>query len=162
MVTLIPGRETFSAEEWARAFFYTYCRRWGVPGRILSDRGKIFLSEFWKTLFKMMRTDLLVTTAYHPQTDGQSERTNQTVEVALRYLVNVRRTDWAECLPEVEFHINNTINSSTKVSPMEYLTGLNARTVDVAILPSLPPALKTWTDRHQIIRTEARDAITYA
>lgn len=162
MVTLIPGRETYSAEDWARSFFYTYCRRWGVPSRILTDRGKVFLSEFWKSLFKMMRTDLLVTTAYHPQTDGQSERTNQTVEVALRYLVNVRRADWAECLPEVEFHINNTINASTSVSPMEYLTGINARTVDVTILPSTAPALENWSQRRETIRLESRDAITYA
>jgi hypothetical protein len=162
MVTLIPGRETYSAEDWAKAFFFIYCRRWGVPSRILTDRGKVFLSEFWKTLFKMMRTDLLVTTAYHPQTDGQSERTNQTVEVALRYLVNVRRTDWAEHISEVEFHINNTTNVSSGASPMEFLTGVNARTVDTVALPSTPPAVRNWTQRRQEIRNEARDAIVYA
>ena len=93
MVTLIPGRETYSAENWASAFFYTYCRQWGVPSKILSDRGRIFLSDFWTKLFRMMRTDLLVTTTYHPQGDGQSERTNQTVEMALRHLVSALKND---------------------------------------------------------------------
>jgi hypothetical protein len=110
----------------------------------------------------MMCTDLLVTTAYHPQSDGQSERTNQTVEMALRYLVNVRNTDWAEYLAEVEFHINNSVSAATNVSPMEYLTGIKARTIEVAALPSSSPAVTTWTEHRQTIRQEARDAIVYA
>ena len=82
MVTLILGREDWSAESWANAFFKSYYRRWGVPARIITDRGKVFLSEFWTALFRILRTSLLVTTAYHPQSDGQSERTNQTVEIS--------------------------------------------------------------------------------
>jgi hypothetical protein len=110
----------------------------------------------------MMRTDLLVTTAYHPQGDGQSERTNQTVEMALRHLVDESKKDWAEHLPEVEFHINNTINASTKCSPMEYLTGLNARSVDSAALPSHPPAIQNWSKHRDMIRHNAADAVTFA
>jgi hypothetical protein len=162
MVTLIPGRETYSAEDWARAFFYTYCRRWGVPNKILSDRGRVFLSDFWTTLFKMMRTDLLVTTAYHPQGDGQIERTNQTVEIALRHLVNASKTDWAEHLSEIEFAMNNSVNASTKTSPMEYLTGMTARTIQTAALPSHSLAIRNWSKQREMIRQDAADAITFA
>ena len=151
MITLIPGRETYSAKDWARAFFYTYCRRWGVPNKILSDRGRIFLSEFCTILFRMMRTDLLVTTAYHPQGDGQSERTNQTIEVALRHLVNASKTDWAEHLAEIEFNINNTVNASTKLSPMQFLTGMNACAIETVGLPQHPQSIRTWSERREQI-----------
>jgi hypothetical protein len=110
----------------------------------------------------MMRIDLLVTMAYHPQTDWQSEWANQTVEVALRYLVNVCRTDWAEHLVEVEFHINNTANASSSTSLMEFLTGVNGRTVNTVALPSTPTAVKNWTQRGREIRDEAGYAMVYA
>jgi len=87
VVTLILGREDWTAPEWADAFIHGYYRTWGVPSRIITDRGKVFMSAFWTSLFRILRTKLMLTTSYHPQTDGQSERTNQTVEVALRHLV---------------------------------------------------------------------------
>jgi hypothetical protein len=143
MIMLIAGREDWSVVDWANAFFKQYYRRWGVPQRIITDRGAIFLSEFWTALFKIMRTTLLITTSYHPQTDGQSERTNQTAEIALRHLVNASKTDWVNHLPEVEFTINNSPNASIKRSPMEFLTGLNARcALDAPRAPRAPPSVE--------------------
>jgi hypothetical protein len=161
MVTLIAGREDWKVVDWANAFFKQYYRRWGVPQRIITDRGAIFLSEFWTVLFKIMRTTLLVTTSYHPQSDGQSERTNQTVEIALRHLVNASKTDWVDHLPEVEFTMNNSPNASTKRSPMEFLTGLNARcTLDAPRAPH--SAADPWSETRDEIRKEARDALLFA
>lgn len=161
MVTLIPGREDWSADKWANAFFKCYYRRWGVPSHILTDRGKIFLSEFWTALFRILRTALLVTTAYHPQGDGQSERTNQNVEIALRHLVNIRKDDWASYLPEVEFSLNNTTNASIGRSPMQFLTGLNApAAIEAATIPR--NSATEWASIRDELRDEARDAIKFA
>jgi hypothetical protein len=161
MVTIILGREDWSAERWAVGFWHGYYRRWGVPQRVVSDRGKVFLSEFWKGLFRMMRTDLLATTAYHPQTDGQSERTNQTVEIALRHLVGASKHDWPQFVTEVEFNYNTTVNTSTGKTPMEMVTGINARSgFEAASVDPHPP--HDWATRRQILRDDACDALTFA
>ena len=81
---LIPGREDFSAKDWAsRLLDYLRLCNWGIPTATISDRDLKFGSELWRELFRLLEVDLLVSTAYHPQTDGLSERTNQTVEIAL-------------------------------------------------------------------------------
>jgi hypothetical protein len=74
-----------------------------------------------------MRTDLLVTNAYHPQSDGQSERANQTVEIALRHLVGASKLDWPPFLAEVKFSHNTPVNVSTGKTLMEMVTGMNMR-----------------------------------
>jgi len=163
MSTLILGRENWTAEQWANAFFRSYYRRWGVPSRIITDRGKVFLSDFWTALFRILRTTLLVTTAYHPQSDGQSERTNQTVEIALRHLVNVRKNNWASCLAEVEFTMNNTVNASTGKSPMQFLAGMNAPSaLDAARHPVPLNTATDWFTVREELRDDARHALTFA
>jgi hypothetical protein len=163
MVTLIAGREDWKVVDWANTFFKQYYRRWGVPQRIITNRGTIFLSEFWTALFKIMRTTLLVTTSYHPQADSQSERTNQTAEIALRHLVNASKTDWVDYLPEVEFTMNNSPNASTKRSPMEFLTGLNARcALDAPRAPRASAPAEPWSDTCDLLHKEARDALLFA
>ena len=89
LLTLIAGKTTFSAQDWA----YLLLQRillinWGIPKAIISDRDPKFLSDFWRELFEQLRVKLLYSTAYHPQTDGMSERTNQTVEIALRHHIH--------------------------------------------------------------------------
>lgn len=95
---------------------------------IISDRGSIFVSEIWSAVFKRMDVKILMSTAYHPQTDGQSEATNQYLQSVLRFFVNERMDDWVRYLGEAEFVINNSPNSSTKKSPNEILYGFNLRT----------------------------------
>jgi hypothetical protein len=161
MVTIILGREDWNAERWAQAFWHCYYRRWGIPQRVISDRGKIFLSEFWTGLFRLMRTDLLVTTAYHPQSDGQSERTNQTVEIALRHLVGASKLDWPDFLTEVEFVHNTAVNVSTNKSPMEMVTGLTLRSGFESATPRITGPTD-WTQHRQLLRDEAHDALVFA
>jgi hypothetical protein len=162
MATLIPGREDWSAQQWAEEFFQTYYRRWGVPSKIITDRGKIFLSDFWTSLFRILRTNLLVTTAYHPQTDGQSERTNQTVEIALRHLVNPNKDDWVYYLGEIEYWSNNLVNKSTGKTPMQYLAAIDPRTpLDWASLQPDEKAIP-WIQNREQIRKEALDALAFA
>ena len=80
----------------------------GVPKTIVSDRGTQFVSSFWKQLHASMGTKLLYSTAYHPQTDGQTERVNQILEDMLRCCVLNYSKKWDECLPLTEFSYNNS------------------------------------------------------
>lgn len=83
---LVPGKETWSAAQWGHVVLRELMRHdWGVPKSIISDRDPRFMSDFWKGIFQRLGTKFLTSAAYHPQTDGQSERTNQSVEIGLRF-----------------------------------------------------------------------------
>ena len=89
MVTIIPGKSTFGAKDQAQLLLRSLLiGNQGTPKAIILDRDRKFLSEFWQTLFKELGVNLLYSSVYHPQTDGMSERTNQTVEVALRFYIS--------------------------------------------------------------------------
>ena len=96
-VTLIKGKDTFTAKDWSHAFLAKLdFVDWGLSGDFITDRDPKFLSKFWTSLFEKLGVKLLYSTAYHPQTDGSSERTNQTVEIALRFFVHtlVDPSEW--------------------------------------------------------------------
>ena len=87
-VTLLYGKTTYDAADWARLLLNRLLTSdWGLPEGIISDKDPKFLSDFWRAIFKRLATELLTSTAFHSQTNGGSERTNQTVEIALRYLI---------------------------------------------------------------------------
>ena len=112
-VELIPGRSDWTSEQWAEAM-YPMFRRWGIPRATISDRDPKWLSTFFQAIFRRQGTVMLLTTAYHPQSDGQSERTNQTVEIAIRYhIAQSRQKNWVEILPDIAARLNNSINAST-------------------------------------------------
>ncbi|GKA70071.1 putative reverse transcriptase domain-containing protein [Tanacetum coccineum] len=96
------------------------CRN-GVPVSIISDRDSHFTSNFWRSLQEALGTNLDMSTAYHPQTDGQSERTIQTLEVMLRACVIDFGNSWDRHLPLVEFSYNNSYHASIKAAPYEAL-----------------------------------------
>ena len=102
--------------------------RHGQPVSITSDRDSRFVSRFWKTLHESMGTKLQFSTAYYPQTDGQSERTIQTLEDMLRACVLDFKTQWDESLPLYEFAYNNSYHSSIGMVPFEALYGRRCRT----------------------------------
>ncbi|WVZ76000.1 hypothetical protein U9M48_024007 [Paspalum notatum var. saurae] len=101
----------------------------GVPKRIISDRGSQFTSRFWEQLHDSLDTKLRFSTAYHPQTDGQTERTNQILEDMLRACAIQYGTGWDKCLPYAEFSYNNSYQASLKKSPFEALYGKRCRTL---------------------------------
>jgi hypothetical protein len=88
----------------------------------------IVVLNFWRSLHEAMGTDLTYSTAYHPQTDGQTERVNQILEDMLRDCVLVYEKKWATCLPFAEFSCNNSYQASIKISPFEALYGWRCRT----------------------------------
>ena len=94
----------------------------GVPRSIVSDRGTQFTSKFWKQLHETLGTRLEFSTAFHPQTDGQTERVNQILEDMLRACVLDYGSTWDDNLPYAEFSYNNSYQSSLKMAPFEALT----------------------------------------
>ena len=95
-----------------------YCEN-GLPLEIVSDHDKLFMSKFWMALHKLTGVKLKMSSAYHPQKDGASERTNKTVNQALQYHVAQNQKGWARALPCVRFDLMNTINKSTGFSPFQ-------------------------------------------
>ena len=99
----------------------------GVPFSIISDRGTQFTSKFWRTLYAELGTRLDLSTAFHPQTDGQSERTIQVLEDMLRACVIEFGDHWDNFLPLAEFSYNNSYNSTIDMAPFEALYGRRCR-----------------------------------
>lgn len=107
---LIPACQTDTAERVASRFFSNWIGTLGSPVSIISDRDKLWTSVFWKALMKCTGTDFHMTTSFHPQADGRSERTNRTVGQTLRTFTSKRQGKWLESLAAVEFAINGAVN----------------------------------------------------
>jgi hypothetical protein len=99
----------------------------GLPDSIVSDRGSIFVSRFWKTLSRRLRISQRLSTAFHPQTDGQTERMNQTIEQYLRIYSNYQQNNWADHLAVAEFAYNNARQATLKCTPFFANYGFNPR-----------------------------------
>ncbi|GJR70855.1 hypothetical protein Tco_0016920 [Tanacetum coccineum] len=123
----LPMRETDSTEKLTRLYMKEIVARHGIPVLIISDRDSHFTSSVWQSLHKAMGTQLDLSTAYHPQTDGQSERTIQTLEDMLRACVIDFGNGWDRHLPLVEFSYNNSYHTSIKAAPFEALYGRKCR-----------------------------------
>ncbi|GJT82099.1 putative reverse transcriptase domain-containing protein [Tanacetum coccineum] len=117
----IPTREIDSMETLTRLYIKEIVSRYGVPISIILDRDSHFTSKFWQSLQSALGTQLDMSMAYHPQTDGQSERTIQTLEDMLRACVINFRRGWERHLPLVEFSYNNSYHASIKAAPFEAL-----------------------------------------
>ena len=116
-VHLIFTHTTDTAPETAKTFLDHIFRLHGLPRVIVSDRDPKFVSKFWRTLFKQLGMHLALFTAYHPQTDGQTESANRTLEDMLRTFVNYKQDNWDDCLPAAEFAYNNSQQASTGYTP---------------------------------------------
>ena len=112
----IPIRTTYRANQLAQLYVSRIVSLHGVPKTITSDRGSLFTSAFWSRLHEALGTALKYSTAYHPQTDGQTERVNQIFEDMLRACTLAQGTKWEDCLPYAEFSYNNSFQGSLKMS----------------------------------------------
>ncbi|GJV70475.1 putative reverse transcriptase domain-containing protein [Tanacetum coccineum] len=120
-------REDDTLEKLMRQYLKEVVSKHRVPVSIISDRDGKFTSHFWKSLHKALGTRLDMSTAYHPETDGQSERTIQTLEDMLRACVLDFGKGWDKHLPLVEFSYNNSYHTSIKAAPFEALYGRKCR-----------------------------------
>jgi transposase InsO family protein len=119
----IPLKTTYSGAKLAKLYMSRIMCLHGVPKKVMSDRGSQFTSKFSEKLHESMDTRLNFSSAYHPQIDGQTERTNQILEDVLRACALKYEKGWDKSLPYVEFSYNNSYQASIKMAPFEALYG---------------------------------------
>lgn len=119
----LPLKHPFTAAQVAQVLLDSVVKLHGVPRTMLSDRDKIFLSNVWQNLFSLLGSKLLHSTAYHPQTDGQTERVNQCLEMYLRCAVQQSPAQWKKWLNLAELWYNSTYHSTIDCSPFKALYG---------------------------------------
>jgi hypothetical protein len=132
-----------SSEGSARLFYKHVWRHHGMPDQFISDRGPQFVSEFTRELWRLVGVTPATSTAYHPQTDGQTERVNQELEQYIRLFTNYKQDDWDELLPAAEFAYNNHVHSSTQQVPFMTDTGRLPR---MGFEPRMPNHLSATPD----------------
>ena len=163
LVHFLPIRNKFSLDRLAELYIKEIVKLHGIPVSIVSDRDPRFTSRFWSKLQKALGTTLHFSTAFHPQTDGQSERTIQTLEDRLRACVLDFEGGWAKYLPLVEFTYNNSYQASIGMAPYEALYGRKCRTpicwdeVGERMI-SNEELIKVTTEKIQIIRERLKVA----
>jgi hypothetical protein len=151
MAHFIPLAHPYTAEAVAQAFFSDIVRLHGVPQSIVSDRDVIFTSGFWQELMRLMGTKLLMSSAFHPQTDGQTEAANRVIVMYLRCLTGDRPRQWLRWLPWAEYIYNTAYQSSLRDTPFRVVYGRN------------PPSIRSYEPGETRVAAvademEARDA----
>lgn len=147
----------FTAEDLATRFSVEICRLHGIPSSIVSDRDPLFLSTFWKELFRVQGTTMKYSTAYHPETDGQTEVVNRTLEAYLRCFVSDHPRRWYKFLHLAEFWHNTTVHSAIQMSPFKALYGRNPPSLSdyipgSASVPSLDLSLQNRQEILQLLK----------
>ncbi|GKV13749.1 hypothetical protein SLEP1_g24732 [Rubroshorea leprosula] len=159
----LPYKTGMQIEGFAKLYLKEIVRLHGIPVSIVSDRDSGFVSHFWGSVHNALGTTLNFSTAYHPQTDGQSERTIQTLEDMLRACVIDMKNSWDHHLPLLEFAYNNSYHASIKMAPYEALYGRRCRSpicwTDVGERNLLGPELiQQATEKVHLIREHLRVA----
>uniref|UniRef100_A0A0W0G6M7 Putative polyprotein n=1 Tax=Moniliophthora roreri TaxID=221103 RepID=A0A0W0G6M7_MONRR len=113
MVHLVPCQSTYKAKQIAELVFDEVYKRHGLPEHIISDWDKLFTSIFWEQLHELIGTKLKLSSAFHPQTDGATERMNCTMTQCLHQCISSNQRDWVTKLPAIEFAINNATAEAT-------------------------------------------------
>ena len=122
-----PTVKTVTAKAMAELFHRTCYWQFGLLKTIVSDRDKLFLSNFWRELHRLLGVKIQLSTSYHLQTDGAMECTNKTIIESIRQYINRKQSDWASYLTHVESVFNNSISSSTNLALNELLYGMTIR-----------------------------------
>ena len=162
MIHAIPTTERLSSEGMARLFRDHVWKLHGLPEQIISDRGPQFVSGFMRELNKLLGIKTAASTAYHPQTDGQTERVNQEIEQYLRLFVNHRQDDWAEWLSLAEFCQNNRVQASTRQTPFMLNSGRHPRLGVEPMREAQHASVDDFVQRMQSARNEAEAALQQA
>lgn len=140
-VVLIPCTKRIDALGTAQLYHDNVYKRFGLPQRIISDRGPQFASQVFQELCEKIGVKSSMSTAYHPQTDGQTERTNQEIEAYLRIYCGNHPEAWVEHLTDLEFSHNNRVHSVTKQTPFSLIMGYEPKAIPSANMETKAPAL---------------------
>jgi hypothetical protein len=122
MAHFIPTKDEATTQEIGRLFFTHVFKHHGLPKDIVSDQDSKFTSKFWRALWKLMELKLKMSTSFHPQTDGQTERVNLVIQQFLRNYVATDQQDWVDHLELTEFCYNNSEHSVTRSTPFQMVT----------------------------------------
>lgn len=160
-------KTTLTAEELAEVFYREWYLENGLPDNIFCDRDKLFMSKFWLALMERIGVDIKASSCYHPESDGLSERSNQTIIQSLRYFVDNNQKGWFRSLPIVRFNIMNSVVSSTGFSMFMLKTGRSPRVIPPISVESPPQDMSDLKAREiiqDILNNEesAKDALVVA
>ena len=154
-VIFSPCKKTITAEGVAELFYKKVFMRFGLYDKIISDRGPQFASKLAKELGRLLDYQVALSTAYHPQTDGQTERMNQELETYLRIYCRTTPNDWAKHLPMAEFVHNSRRHSARNASPFYLMMGYEPKGIPYAFPDSALPAAEDRVKKLAKIREEA-------
>jgi hypothetical protein len=159
MLHAIPTHDTVTAQGIARLFRDHVWKLHGLPEQVISDRGPQFIAAFMRELNSLLGIHTSPSTAYHPQSDGQTERCNQEIEQYLRLFVNHRQDDWVEWLPLGEFSYNNRVQASTRHTPFMLNSGRHPRMGTEPLRSTKVVATEDFVKNLQASRKEAEAAL---
>ena len=142
----IPTRTNINSRQLAQLFIENIFRLHGLPQIIVSDRDPKFISHFWRSLNQLFGIELALSTANHAQTDGQTERTNRTLEQLLRTYVNSNFDNWDMILPYAEFAYNDSVSATTNLTPFQIDTGHHP------IRPGFSPQVSSNNEANEFIK----------
>ncbi|MBW0471988.1 hypothetical protein O181_011703 [Austropuccinia psidii MF-1] len=157
----IPAYGTITALELAQIFISHVFSKHGLPVSTVSDRGSLFVSAFWTQLCQQLKISRDLSTDFHLETDGQTERVNQILEHYLWMYVSYHQDDWYTCIPLAEFAYNNAENSSTKKSPFFTIYGRNPSFESIHISQDSPAGKLSakLQSVQQVVKEELESAI---
>ena len=158
-IHLFPVTSRITADGVASIYFDHVFPLHGIPQKIISDRGPQFAARSMRALYKQLGIDAGLTTAYHPQANGQVERKNQEVEAYLRLFIGKRQDDWVDLLPTAEFVINSRLNSATGHTPFELLYGYTPDFTIPARRPMGIPLVDKCLQHLRSLRVDAEAAL---
>ena len=150
----LPLKPPITARSVAEIFMKEVVRLHGIPNSIVSDRDSMFVSAFWSELFEQSGTRLKFSTAYHPETDGQTEVTNRVLETYLRCFTSEQPKQWVRWLAWAEFWYNTSYQTAARMTPFEVVYGRPAPTLR-RFLPgecNIPPVVETLASRDEVLQ----------
>ena len=160
-VILLPFKEEMGSLEVAQLYLEHVFPFVGLPEKVISDRDTRFTSKVFKEVCELLKVQQKVASAYHPQTDGQSKKTNQHVETALRIFSNFQQDNWSNLLPIVQYQLNSCFLTATKQTPYETWMGFIPR-AHQPVQESLVPAVGERKAQLQQAWKLAVEAINHA
>ncbi|RZK29127.1 MAG: transposase, partial [Hymenobacter sp.] len=161
MAHYVPTTKDVSAEGVATLYVNRRYHHHGMPEHIITNRGAQFKSEFWSSFFNKLGVNIRMSTAYHPETDGQTERVNSVLNQYLRVYCNLLQDNWVQLLPLAEFAYNNSVHSATMVTPFMANYGINPAT-DLSKSVSLTDVPNELSERMKCIDEFLRGNLEHA
>ncbi|MEN9524269.1 MAG: hypothetical protein RL536_338 [Candidatus Parcubacteria bacterium] len=162
LVHLAATHKDVDTEELVRLFIRNVYRLHGIPRSLVSDRGSLFTSTLWKGITKQLGITSSLSSAFHPQSDGSTEVYNQMIEQYLRVYGNYDQDDWFKWLDLAEFTYNNSINSTTRMTPFMALQGFNPKAMPVPGIENTPSKAEQWSvnchERFEQLRENLKSA----